>query len=90
MDNAGARPPGRQHMDKPPGCYISPDHHRRKLNDAHASHRGFAQCRHVISNETRPVRNDRLLTIVMAKPPTMLAMRGAEIEARQPSKIAWR
>lgn len=90
MDNAGTRPPRRQYMDEPPGFHVSPDHHRRKLNDTHAGPRRFAQCRHVIGNETRPVWNDRLPTIVMTEPPMMLAMLGAEIEAGQPGKIAWR
>jgi hypothetical protein len=68
-------------MDEPPGLYVSPDHYRRKLNDAHAGHRCFAQCGHVIGNEARSVWHDRLLTIVMTEPSMMLAIRRAEIEA---------
>ena len=51
MDNAAARLPLRQEMDKTPGADVFPSHDSRKLRDADAGQRRLAQHRDVVGDE---------------------------------------
>ena len=90
MDDATARLPLRQDMDKTPGADVFPDHDSWKLHHADAGQRRLAQHRHVVGDEAGTVRDQGRLAIFMIELPLMIAMRRAGIEAGKPAQIAGR
>ena len=65
MDDAAARLPVRQDVDKTPGADIFPDHDSRKLNDTDAGQRRLAKHRDVVGDEAGAVRDQRRLAVLM-------------------------
>jgi hypothetical protein len=88
MDDAAARLPLRQDMDKTPGADVFPDDDSRKLHDADAGQRRLAQHRYVVGDKAGAVRDQCRLAVLMIELPLMIAARRAEIEAGKPAQIA--
>ena len=65
MDDAAARPPLRQNMDKTPGADVFPDRDSRKLHDADTGQRRLTQHRDVVGDEAGAVRDQRRLAVLM-------------------------
>jgi hypothetical protein len=75
MDDAAARLPLRQDMDKTTCADVFPDHHSRKLHDADAGQRRLAQRRHVVGDEAGAMRDKRRLAVLVIELPLMIAVR---------------
>ena len=75
MNDAAARLPLRQDMDKTSGADVVPDHNGRKLHDADAGQRRLAQHRDVVGDEAGAVRDQRRLAVPMIELPLMIAVR---------------
>src|SRR5262252_374356 len=90
MDNAAARLPLRQDMDKTPGADVFPSHDSRKLRDADAGQRRLAQHREIVGYEAGTERDQRRLAVPMIELPLMFAVGRARSEAGKPAQIARR
>ena len=90
MDDAAARLPLGQDMYETPGVDVIPDHDNRKLHDADAGQRRFAEHGHVVGDEAGAVRDQRRLAVLMIELPLMIAVRRSEIEAGNPAQTAGR
>lgn len=88
MDDAAARLPLRQDMEKTPSADVFPDRDTRKLHDANAGQRRLAQHRNVVGDKAGAVRDQCCFAVLMIELPLMIAVRRAEIEARKLAQIA--